>query len=106
VPAWLGVLHRRFGTPWVAVVASAALSASFPGFSFKVLIVPTVWLYSLSLRVELAAFLWLRVHEPALPRPWRVPGGFGGAVAVVVFPALFMLAALATAGWLNTLAGV
>src|SRR5213593_4132114 len=87
MPAWLGVVHRRFGTPWAAVVASAAL-------------------YALSLLVELAAFLWLRVHEPDLPRPWRMPGGFGGAVAAVVFPALFTLAALATAGWLNTLAGV
>jgi len=106
MPAWLGIVHRRFGTPWVAVVASAALYAIFAGFSFKELIVLNVWLYSLSLLVELAAFLWLRVHEPALPRPWRVPGGFGGAVAVVVFPALFILAALATAGWLNTLAGV
>jgi len=106
MPAWLGIVHRRFGTPWVAVVASAALYAIFAVFSFKELIVLNVWLYSLSLLVELAAFLWLRVHAPALPRPWRVPGGFGGAVAVVVFPALFMLAALATAGWLNTLAGV
>ena len=106
MPAWLGVVHRRFGTPWAAVVASAALYAIFAVFSFKELIVLNVWLYSLSLLVELAAFLWLRVHEPDLPRPWRMPGGFGGAVAAVVFPALFTLAALATAGWLNTLAGV
>src|SRR2546428_13925882 len=80
--------------------------AIFAVFSFKELIVLNVWLYSLSLLVELTAFLWLRVHEPDLPRPWRMPGGFGGAVAAVVFPALFTLAALATAGWLNTLAGL
>src|SRR5205823_4904375 len=83
MPAWLGVVHRRFGTPWAAVVASAALYAIFAVFSFKELIVLNVWLYSLSLLVELAAFLWLRVHEPDLPRPWRMPGGFGGAVAAV-----------------------
>src|SRR2546426_119029 len=75
MPAWLGVVHRRFGTPWAAVVASAALYAIFAVFSFKELIVLNVWLYSLSLLVELAAFLWLRVHEPDLPRPWRMPGG-------------------------------
>src|SRR2546428_577670 len=55
MPAWLGVVHRRFGTPWAAVVASAALYAIFAVFSFKELIVLNVWLYSLSLLVELAA---------------------------------------------------
>ena len=54
----------------------------------------------------LAAFVSLRAREPDLARPWRVPGGFGGAMAVVVCPAFFTLGALATAGWLNTLAGV
>jgi amino acid transporter len=106
MPAWLGVVHRRFGTPWAAVVVSAALYTAFAAFSFKELIVLNVWLYSLSLLAELAAFVWLRVAEPDLPRPWRVPGGLMGAVAVVVFPSLFMLGAIATAGWLNTLAGV
>ena len=106
MPAWLGVVHRRFGTPWAAVVVSAALYTAFAAFSFKELIVLNVWLYSLSLLAELAAFVWLRVAEPDLPRPWRVPGGLVGAVAVVVFPSFFMLGAIATAGWLNTLAGV
>ena len=58
---------------------SAALYSAFAVFSFKELIVLNVWLYSLSLLVELAAFVWLRVREPALARPWRVPGGTDGA---------------------------
>jgi hypothetical protein len=41
-----------------------------------------------------------------MARPWRVPGGAAGAVAVVVAPSLFALGAMATAGWLNTVAGV
>jgi hypothetical protein len=65
-----------------------------------------MWLYSISLLVELAAFLWLRRAEPAMLRPWRVPGGAAGAVTVAVLPALFALAAMATAGWMNTAAGV
>ena len=43
---------------------------------------------------------------PQLPRPWRVPGGRAGALAVTVPPALFALGAMATAGWGNTLAGL
>jgi amino acid transporter len=106
MPAWLGLVHPRFGTPWPAVVLSSACYAAFAAFSFKELIVLDVWLYSLSLVVELAAFVWLRVVEPELPRPWRVPGGFAGAIVVTVLPSLFMLGAVVTAGWRNTVAGL
>ena len=106
MPASLAAVHPRFGTPWTAVIVSAALYAAFAAFSFKELIVLNVWLYSLSLLVELAAFVWLRVREPALARPWRVPGGLAAAFAVAAVPAALSLLAMATAGWLNTLAGV
>lgn len=106
MPAWLGVVHPRFGTPWPAVVLSAACYAAFAAFSFKELIVLNVWLYSLTLIVELAAFVWLRVAAPEMARPWRVPGGAIGVGLAVVFPSLFIIAAMATAGWGNTAAGV
>ena len=105
MPRWLGAVAPRFGTPWTAVIVSAVLYAAFAAFSFKELIVLNIWLYSLSLLVELAAFLRLRVAAPELPRPWRVPGGLAGAIAVVVFPALFCVGAMATAGLTNTIAG-
>jgi amino acid transporter len=106
MPSVLGVVHPRFGTPWVAVVASALCYSAFAAFSFKELIVLNVWLYSLALLIELAAFVRLRVSAPAMPRPWRVPGGAVGAALAVACPALFCLAAMATAGWRNTVAGV
>ena len=106
MPSGLTVIHPRFGTPWAAVVLSAVVYAAFAVFSFKELIVLNVWLYSLSLLIELAAFVWLRVREPGLARPWRVPGGIAAAAVVALVPALLSLLAMATAGWLNTLAGV
>ena len=105
MPAWLGAVDPRFGTPWTAVLVSAALYAAFAVFSFKELIVLNIWLYSLSLLVELAAFVRLRMTAPDMPRPWRVPGGPLVAVGVVAFPVLFCLGAMATAGWMNTIAG-
>jgi len=105
MPRWLGAVDPRSGTPWTAVVVSAALYAGFAVFSFKELIVLNIWLYSLSLLVELAAFVRLRVAAPDLPRPWRVPGGLAVAVGVAVVPALFCAGAMATAGLANTIAG-
>ena len=91
MPAGLAAIHPRFGTPWVAIVLSAVLYAAFAAFSFKELIVLNVWLYSLSLLVELAAFVWLRVREPATGAALAGAGrdddgagrgrGAGGAVA-------------------------
>jgi amino acid transporter len=101
-----GAVHRRFGTPWVAVLVSAALYSVFAAFSFRELIVINMWLYSLSLLVELAAFLRLRQLEPRLPRPFRVPGGLAGALVVAVLPAACALLAMATAGALNTAVGL
>jgi hypothetical protein len=49
--------------------------------------------------------VWLRVREPGLPRPWRVPGGAVVVGIVAGVPAALSLLAMATAGWLNTLAG-
>jgi len=63
MPSGLAAVHPRFGTPWAAILVSAALYAAFAVFSFKELIVLNVWLYSLSLLVELAAFVWLRLRE-------------------------------------------
>lgn len=56
--------------------------------------------------VELAAFVALRLHEPALPRPWRVGGGAVGMWLAAGLPAAVSLAAMATAGVLNTAVGL
>jgi len=106
LPGWLAAVHPRFGTPWVAVLVSAAIYSAFAAFSFRDLIVLDVWLYSLTLIIELAAFVWLRLADPGLARPWRVPGGVLTAVVVAVVPTAFALLAMATAGWTNTAVGV
>jgi amino acid transporter len=106
LPRHLALVHPRFGTPWAAVIVSAAIYAGFAVFSFKELIVLNIWLYSLSLLVELAAFVWLRVTAPGMPRPWRVPGGTPAVLAVAIAPAACAALAMATAGWLNTVVGV
>lgn len=106
MPRWLAGVHPRFGTPWAAVLVSSALYAAFAVFSFKELIVINIWLYSLALLVELAAFLRLRTIAPDMPRPWRVPGGMRVAGLVAASPAAFALVAMLTAGWFNTAAGI
>src|SRR6185437_12731304 len=47
-------------------------------------------LYGASLALEFVALVVLRLREPDLPRPFRVPGGLLGAVAVGVAPVLLL----------------
>lgn len=105
MPRPLGVLHPRFRTPWAAIMISAVFYSALAAFPFKDLVVLTIWLYSLGLIVELAAFVWLRITEPSLPRPWRVPGGVAGAILITLPPGAMGMAAMLTAGWFNALAG-
>src|SRR5258706_15623673 len=88
MPAALGRLHPRFGTPWGAIVLSSACYSLCAFWSFKELIVLNIWLYSITLVLELAAFVALRLREPGLPRPWRVGGGATGMWLVAGPPAL------------------
>ena len=106
MPAALGRLHPRFGTPWGAVLLSSVCYSLCAFWSFKELIVLNIWLYSIALLLELAAFVALRVREPRLPRPWRVGGGAVGMWLVAGLPALCCLLAMATAGWINTVVGI
>ena len=99
-------MSARTGAPWVAVVVSSVCYSAFAVFSFKELIVLNIWLYSIALLLELAAFVALRYREPDLPRPWRVGGGTAGMWVVAILPAALSLLAMATAGWGNTVAGV
>jgi amino acid transporter len=106
MPAVLARVHPRSGTPWVSVIVSSACYSVFAYWSFKELIVLDIWLYSLTLLLELAAFVALRIREPELPRLWRVGGGGAGMWTVAALPAVCGLLAMATAGWANTLVGV
>ena len=58
---------------------------------FVKLIVLDVLLTGLSILLEFAALVFLRIREPYLSRPFRVPGGLWGAVAIGVPPLAFLV---------------
>jgi amino acid transporter len=86
LPKVLTTRHSKTGAPWVAILVCAAAWALCLNFSFTKLILLDVLLTGLSILLEFASLVALRVREPALPRPYRVPGGLFGAVAVGVPP--------------------
>ncbi|HTM40570.1 MAG TPA: hypothetical protein VL177_06650, partial [Terriglobales bacterium] len=60
------------------------------GLGFERLVTIDIVIYGLSLALEFVALLVLRIREPKLQRPFRVPGGMFGAAMVGVFPVLLL----------------
>jgi len=90
LPKAFGKLHPRTRAPWVAIVVCAIGWACCLGLGFERLVTIDILLYGASLSLEFAALVWLRIREPELPRPFRVPGGMFGAVMVGVTPVLLL----------------
>jgi amino acid transporter len=78
------------GVPWVSVVLCAVAWALALGLSFERLISIDLVLYGAALVLEFVALVVLRVKEPGLVRPFKVPGGLWGVVAVGVGPTLLI----------------
>ncbi len=94
LPAPLTKLHPRYATPWVAIlVNSAGISLLIP-FSFQDLIQVDMFLYALALILEFAALVWLRLKEPDMGRPYRVPFGIPGALALSLPPVALCIASM------------
>jgi amino acid transporter len=95
-----GTLSRLFtrrnarGVPWVSVLFCAAIWALALNFTFERLISIDLVLYGAALLLEFVALVVLRRREPALVRPFRIPGGTAGAIAAGIGPALLIVFAI------------
>ena len=90
LPKIFGKRTARSQAPWVSIVVLAILWAPCLLLGFERLVTIDILLYGGSLGLEFAALIWLRIREPELPRPFRVPGGMFGAVAIGVAPMLML----------------
>jgi len=75
---------------WVAILALAVGWGLALNIGFERLVTLDIMIYGASLTLEFLALIWLRVREPDLPRPFRVPGGLFGAIAVGIPPVLLL----------------
>jgi amino acid transporter len=91
LPRVFAKVNQRAQVPWVSIVVLAAGWALSLGLGFERLVTLDVLIYGGSLFLEFLALVVLRVTEPDLPRPCKVPGGMFGAVFLGVFPTLLLV---------------
>jgi amino acid transporter len=90
LPAIFGKLQKKSRAPWVAILALAVGWAMCLGLGFARLVTIDILLYGFSLGLEFVALAVLRFREPELARPFRVPGGLFGAIAIGIPPMLLL----------------
>jgi amino acid transporter len=84
----------RAPVPWASVLVCAVAWALALRLSFERLISIDLVLYGASLLLEFVALVVLRLREPSLARPFRIPGGLPAAVLSGVGPAALIAFAL------------
>jgi amino acid transporter len=95
LPQPLATLHLRYATPWVSILVNSTGIAVLIPFSFQELIEVDMFLYAAALILEFAALVWLRIKRPEMVRPYRVPFGTPGAIAISISPVLLCIISIA-----------
>ncbi len=90
LPGVFGKLQKKSRAPWVAILALAMGWGMCLGLGFARLVTLDILLYGFSLGLEFVALAVLRFREPELARPFRVPGGLFGAIAIGIPPMLLL----------------
>ncbi len=92
---------RRFGrgeAPVLAILLCAGAWTLSLGLKFDRLVALDILLYGSSLALEFVALVVLRLREPELERPYRVPGGLPGALLLGLPPIALLILALVKNG--------
>ena len=80
--------HPKFGTPWLAILLSAAVYCLVAWHSLAQLISVYIWLRIATSIMTVLSGWKLRRKRPDLPRPFRIPWGSKGLAYAVIAPIL------------------
>ena len=94
LPGALTRKHARYGTPWLAIVASAVIYSLVAWQSLAQLISIYIWLRSATTVLTVLSAWKLRRTQPELQRSFTIPGGRAGLLYVVAAPVVMAVVAL------------
>ncbi|MFZ0732249.1 MAG: APC family permease [Candidatus Sulfotelmatobacter sp.] len=105
LPKFFTRKHPRYGTPWLAIVASAAIYALLAWQSLGQLISVYIWLRSATTVLTVLSAWKLRRTQPELKRSFVIPGGRAGLLYVVGAPVMMAVVALLGGDRFSTIGG-
>lgn len=94
LPKALTRVHPRYGTPWIAIIASAVVYGLLAVHTVTQIISIYNWLRIATTVMTVLAAWKLRRTMPDMARPFRIPGGGFGLGCVVILPLIMSAVAL------------
>ncbi|GBG79992.1 hypothetical protein CBR_g30253 [Chara braunii] len=102
-----GMLPKAFArrsqhnTPTLAIGCSATGIVLLSWLNFEEIVELLNFLYCISMLVEFATFVQLRIKHPHLDRPFRVPLNTVGVILMLVIPTIIVLVLMSLASWMT-----
>src|SRR5437588_9472412 len=93
-PTTFASRHPRYGTLWIAIIASSISYALLAQKTMVQLLTVYVWLRIGVTVLTVLAWWRLRKMQPDLPRPFRIPWGRAGLIYLVAAPLAMSVVAL------------
>jgi amino acid transporter len=97
LPARLNRLHSRYQTPYISIIICSFIVSLMVLWTFADLLIIDVTVYGAGLSLEYIALIKLRVSEPNMHRPFKIPLNVGGLCLLALIPASVYFLALAGA---------
>jgi amino acid transporter len=94
LPLLFAAKHKKFGTPWMAVLISSAIYALLAFHTLAQLLTVYVWLRILVTVLTVLAAWRLRKTRAEMKRPFQIPWGGAGLAYVVIAPLAMSVVAL------------
>jgi len=94
LPPLFAAKHKKFGTPWIAILISSAIYALLAFQTLAQLLTVYVWLRILVTALTVLAAWRLRKKRPEMKRPFQIPWGKAGLLYVVIAPIVMSVIAL------------
>jgi amino acid transporter len=88
LPAWLGKIHPKYGTPARVIGISTVIYCLLAGTKVVDLVNIYIWTRIATSMLTLLAAWRLRFKMPDAARAFRIPGGAVGLAAAIGFPAI------------------
>jgi APA family basic amino acid/polyamine antiporter len=88
LPAWLGKIHPRYGTPVRAIAVSTVVYCVLARFDVEDMVNIYIWTRIATTLLTLFAAWQMRRKDPHAPRAFRIPGGKLGLAYILIFPVI------------------
>jgi len=88
LPAWLGKIHARFGTPARAIFVSLVVYCILAKYPVEDLVNIYIWTRIATTLLTLLAAWQMRRKMPNAKRSFLIPGGKAGLAYILIFPAI------------------